>query len=354
MKVTLHDIAKAAKVSISTVSRALSSDPAISDENAERVRKIATRLKYRGPRKRTRSTGGGLAGKTIGVISLGMDRSLVSLPVVAAAINGAEEALSDVGARVLLVHVPVLERIPASLHDTPLDGAILSGALHGEFIASQSSPFLDRLRHTPCVWILGKPRHCWGDAVVGADYTIGTRTAELLAERGHRRVAFLNPKPDHATFCRREEALIGAAARLGIEVIRLCEEPAQGWAYPLRPPETIDSIQHLMERFLATSPRPTAIVAAADSVAALVCRSLTAAGLRVGEDVSVVSANNDRPLIAGLHPSLTTFDVHSNLMGQWAVRLLHDRLADPSSRPPVEIAVEPTLVAGASLADLTK
>ena len=50
-----------------------------------------------------------------------------------------------------------------------------------------------------------------------------------------------------------------------------------------------------------------------DRTAVQLYSSLERLGLRVGTDVSVVSCNNEKPLIGNLHPELTTIDVHAHL-----------------------------------------
>jgi DNA-binding LacI/PurR family transcriptional regulator len=53
----------------------------------------------------------------------------------------------------------------------------------------------------------------------------------------------------------------------------------------------------------------------------------------------------------GLHPPLSTIDVHAEEIGRRAVDLLIWRFAHPMG-PPVHLQIEPTLVEGASVAIL--
>ncbi|QDU60251.1 Ribose operon repressor [Planctomycetes bacterium Pan216] len=356
MKVTLRDIAEAADVSISTVSRVLKGDPVISTDRASLIRGIATRMNYRG-RDGAKSTVAlaqqTLCGRSVGLVTLGMDRSLLSLPTVALALNGAEAALSQAGANVLLCHVPDLEQHASSLERQSLDGVVLMGALQGNRIATARSALLDRLRQTATVWIVGKPQDCWGDVVMSDSVAVGTRAAEYLIERGHTRLGFVNPKPDHLQFRQRETGFLAAAARAGVRVERFCEDPPGGWSLPLRPPTDVDAVERLVDQMLRSRVRPTGLLAAADSVATLTYRALAARDLVVGRDISVISANNDTAWIAGLHPRLTTFDVHAERIGRLAVHQLAFRMSDPGAPGEVQLLVEPTLVEGNSVARRT-
>ena len=174
----------------------------------------------------------------IGLITLGVDRSMIALPIVASAISGAEAELSEAGATVQLLHVPRLAEMPASLARKRLDGLILHGPLQGEPLADASPGWIERLRGSAAVWLLGRPRGCWGDAVTSNDYATGAMAAEHLVARGHRRLAFLNPKPDQLLFMRREDAFVAAARRLGAEVQCFCDSPPHAWPLPLEAPRT--------------------------------------------------------------------------------------------------------------------
>ncbi len=354
MRVTLHDIAQAANTSVSTVSRVLNGHPAISAENAARIRQAAKDLEYRRRQSHGRpGPGQVLAKKKIALMSLGMDRSLVAIPVVTAALHGAEAALSAAGASVLLAHVPELDRVPPSLEGADLDGAILFGPMQGDDVAKAHGKVLDRLRRLPSVWVLGRPTGCWGDSVGSSDSATGAMAAEYLAARGHRHLAFVNPKPNHLLFSRREDGFVAAARRHGAEVRHFSNSPPEGWTLPLQAPDRTEVVQRLVDNLLATEPRPTAIFAAADSVAALVYRALAIRELQPGRDISIISANNDYALIAALHPHLTTFDIHAEKLGHLAVRQLALRMADPEPQPCVEVTIEATLVDGESVETLS-
>ena len=90
---TLHDVARKARVSAGTVSRVLHGHPAVSEENVAKVQQAIEALGY-SPRqkKAAMSDLNPLENKNILLLTLGMDRSLAALPVIAAAIGGVEHA----------------------------------------------------------------------------------------------------------------------------------------------------------------------------------------------------------------------------------------------------------------------
>lgn len=351
MSVTLKQIADASKVSVSTASRALSGHPGISGPTAERVREAADKLNYKS--RRSEVAGGSLDGAEIGILCLGMARSLTSLPTVSTAIEGAETSLAKEGARTLFVTVPDLQSPPSVLLDRLPDGLILAGALQGDQIGKSTHPLLENLRSLPTVWLLGRPADAWGDVVGCNDYEVGAHAARALLEAGHRRLAFINPKPDHLLFQRREDGFRAEARRGGAEsVLSICESPSGGWELPLQAPEGVRVVEKLIDRAVDARPRPTGLFAAADSVAVLVYRALAKRGFHVGKDFSLVSGNNDTSLIAGLHPSLTTCDVGADEIGRLAVRQLASRLRSGIELPEVEILSHPTLIRNQSIAEI--
>ncbi|QDU60256.1 Ribose operon repressor [Planctomycetes bacterium Pan216] len=346
--VTLQTVADAANVSVSTASRALRGDPVISEDSAARVRDAASSLNYRPLRRRKpaeqKTAHSPLAGKRLAVVTLGMDRSLVSLPVIGASINGTEEALSSAGAQLQLLNVPDLSNVPASHRGLELDGAFLLGAMQGPAVAQCANPWVRKLFTIPHVWLLGRPEGCDGDTVGANDMLVGTLAADYLADHGHRHVAFLNPKPDHVLMMHRENGFIAQGLRRGLRVERYASAPPEGWTIPLKPPQTSESVQLLVDQLLEANPRPTALFAASDSVAAVAYGALSKRDIRIGRDISMISGNNDDALIAGLHPALTTFDIQPYEIGRAAVDQMARLLSMTATPPDSVIGLEPKLV----------
>ena len=354
--VTLQTVAERAKVSVSTVSRALRGDPVISEASSSHIRSVAASLNYHPLRRRKESAHKSfqspLAGKRLAVVTLGMDRSLASVPVVSASIHSVEAALSSAGAQLQLLNIPDLEENPWSRHKPELDGVFLLAAMQGRHIADTNSPWIKGLLKLPHVWLLGRPEGCDGDSVGANDMLVGSMAADYLADRGHRHVAFISPKPDHVLMMHRENGFIAQGLRRGLKVDRYVEAPMEGWTLPLKPPQTSESVQMLVDRMLVSNPRPTALLAASDSVATVVYGALIKRGIRIGEEIGVISGNNDRALIAGMHPPLTTFDIHAHEIGRVAVEQITRRLASSESGSDVVLSLEPALVEGESVKNL--
>jgi LacI family transcriptional regulator len=304
-----------------------------------------------------------LAGRDIAIAALGLDRSLVAMPVIDAAFHAAEDALIEAGANVQIVHMPDLSQLPKDLRLDRLSGLILTGAMVNQFAAAADTLAVQQLRKLPSVWVIGQPPGAWGDAVVADDFAVGSGAAEQLVANGHRHLAFLNPVPDNLLFARREDGFYATARRLGAKVQSYCQSPPSGWPLPLQAPTSVfDIVQSLTDQLLESNPRPTAVFTSADSVAALVYCALGVRGLRVGQDISVIAGNNTPGLLSVPYPHLATFDIHARRIGALAVRQLAMQLGERNSsfygskqgkHVSSQVVVEPTFISGESVCTLT-
>lgn len=346
---TILDVARRAQVSTGTVSRVLNRHPAVSPDNLDRVRRAIDELNY-APRQRKASMTdvNPLERKTVLLLLLGMDRSLATLPVVAAAIEGLEQAVAAANANLLIANVPGADRVPEVLSRKRIDGVVLKGALQGDLVGQAHPELLERLAALPKVWLLGRPVGATGDVVQANDVRIGQIAAERLVSQGHKRLAFVSPKPSQTALLRRQASFTFFAEQAGAEVKTYLGDD-RIWKFPSPAVNHVELVQDLVDRVLAETPRPTAIFAPDDSVGAMAARALAARGLQIGRDISLMSCNNEQSLLMGIHPAPTTIDIHADEIGCRAVDQLAWRLTHREASC-VEISIEPTLVAGESIA----
>lgn len=361
-KITVVEVAKAAGVAVGTVSRVLNNHADVNAALRERVLRAARSLNYtrlRAPRAaRPHANGhgaaGGLRAGNIGAVFFGMEDALVHLPIVSAALHGVETALSSQGRSLLLANVPDGARVPPFLQEDGVLGLILKGPNQGLLPSDEESPLLRAIYRLPHVWVMGRLPNARGDHVNFDTVIAGRLAAEHLHEKGHRRVAFFNPKPGQTQFERVKSAFLDAAARLGHEAA-LLEVPARAeLAWPLPAITAQENVNVLLDQW-AKAPkrtRPTALFVPSDRTAVQLYTALERRGLRVGADVSVVSCNNERSLVGSLHPGLTSIDVHADVIGRRAVDQLLWRIAHPDEPQAMQLLVEPTLVARDSVAEL--
>jgi DNA-binding LacI/PurR family transcriptional regulator len=152
------------------------------------------------------------------------------------------------------------------------------------------------------------------------DYSSGVKQiVEYLYKSGHRRIAFIAGRPKLKSNVARLEAYEKCMQDLGLQ-------PGPVIAGDLR-------FEGGLAAGLAIaklSPRPTAVMAINDLTAVGVIKGLLKGGCRVPQDVSVTGFDNTR-LAEYSNPSLTTVDVHRDMLGQMAADALHELSA--SAKP---------------------
>ncbi len=369
---TILNVARKAKVSSGTVSRVLRRHPSVSAENMRRVQLAVESLKYE-PRhkKASMEDANPLERKNILMLFLGEDRSVTTLPVVSSVSQGVQRAVDSAQADLTIVEVPSADHVPHVMNRKAFDGIIIKGLILEDVTQSFHPDLLARLRATPTVWVIGRADN-WGDVVGSNDVLVGKIAADYLVWHGHRRLAFINPNPTHvmkysqktqgsnfsedaaavhATATgRRQASFTFFAQQAGAEVQDCLGEPGK-WPFPSPAVNRIEMVQGLVDRLLVQEDPPTAIFAPNDSIGVTVARALAVRGLQAGRDISLISCNNEQPLLMGVHPALATIDIHAEEIGRRAVDQLAWRLVH-RDRPDCEVAIEPTLVEGESVATL--
>jgi LacI family transcriptional regulator len=168
------------------------------------------------------------------------------------------------------------------------------------------------------------------------DYHSGVQQiVEYLNKQGHRRIAFVAGRP-----------------RLRSNVVRLQSYEKCMEALGLEPGPVLPGdlrFEGGLSAGLAIAqlkPRPTAVMAVNDLTAVGVIKGLLKAGFRVPEDISVTGFDKTR-LAEYSNPSLTTVDIHRDMLGQIAADALHElsRSPNPDGR---EYQISAELVVGDS------
>ncbi len=357
-KVTITDVAKSAGVAVGTVSRVFNNHSDVNPDIASKVRDTAHQLGYRRIRQRRSSREiparrNGTAGD-IGIVFFGMQDTLVQLPVVSTSLQGIESSLSAHGRSLLIANIPNGDRTPPFISEGRVEGLILKGPNQGELPSENDSELLRYIYRIPHVWVMGRLHNAKGDHCNFDTDTAGRLVAEHLRAKGHKRVAFMNPKPGQVQFEKVKSAFLYHAHRLGLDGTLLEVAPPGKLTWPL-PATTIQDNVDALTQLWAQTPvksRPTAIFIPSDRTALQLYTSLERLKMRVGADVSVVSCNNEKSLVMNLSPTLTTIDVHADFIGRRAVDQLLWRIQHPGENLSMQILVEPTLIERSSVAQL--
>ena len=201
---------------------------------------------------------------------------------------------------------------------------------------------------------MGRLPHAQGDHVNFDTEAAGRLVAEHLRAKGHRRVAFFNPKPGQTQFEKLKSSFWITALRLGLDYSLLEVDPPPSRSWPLPAITHQDNVELLLQRWAALPAklRPTALFVPSDRTAVQLYSALERLGLRIGTDLSLVSCNNEKSLLMNLRPGLTTVDIHAEVIGRRAVDQLLWRIKHPHEPLSLQILIDPTLVARDSVAAL--
>jgi DNA-binding LacI/PurR family transcriptional regulator len=211
-----------------------------------------------------------------------------------------------------------------------VDGFVLTNTHHGDirpnWLLAEGAHFVAFGRP----WGVEHPEHSWVDV----DGAKGTHEAvEHLVEQGHTRVGFLGLPEGNGVGDDRYRGWHEAVAALGL--------PAKGLV--ARAEDGIASGRALAERLLSCPNPPTALVCVSDAMALGALRAAEDAGLRVGEDLSVVGFD-DSPVASAVRPRLTSVRQPVEAVAQKLVEILLDELSGTRKKPTHEL-LAPWLVA---------
>jgi LacI family transcriptional regulator len=145
------------------------------------------------------------------------------------------------------------------------------------------------------------------------DYVSGVeQIVQHLHKQGHRRIAFVAGKPKLKSNMARLEAYEKCMSKLGLE------------SGPVLPGDLrFEGGLAAGMAIAKLSPRPTAVIAINDLTAVGVIKGLMKSGCRVPQDISVTGFDDTR-LAEYSNPSLTTVDIHRDMLGQIAADALHE------------------------------
>ena len=315
MAVTIKDVAREARVSVATVSRALNGHENVAEAVRKRVLEVAATLRY-SPHHAARSLSSRRT-HTIGVILPDLHGEFFS-----ELIRGIDQVARERGLHLLV----------SSYHGDPEEqGAALlamRGRVDGLLVMSPfvgGTGFLAEalLPALPAVLINTAPPGEGAPPVVNVDNYGGARamTAHLLA-CGHRRIAFIAGPEDNYDARERLRGYCDALADGA--------PGAEPWVLSGDFDEAAGD--RAGRALLSGDERPHAVFAANDMMALGCLYAFNQAGVQVPGDIALAGFD-DIPLARYVHPALTTMRVDIAELGGRALRALLDRAPSGAASP---------------------
>jgi LacI family transcriptional regulator len=309
-RINTHDIAKRAGVSIGTVSNVVNESAKVSEELRRRVLNAMDELGWQ-PNELAR----GLRKASSSII--GMIIPDITNPFFPAVVRGAEDVASKHGHRILLCNT---DNHAKKEMDSFSDLRSFNPA--GFLIIPSSESRIERAIQSyrkPVVFVDRSPSGWKGDAVT-ADNQEGAYLATMhLLESGHREVAIITGSLKSTNGRARLLGFQRAVGQCRIKVPAEFQQQAQF---------TRESGYLAAKKLIQMLPRPTAIFASNDLIAAGTLRAIKEAGLSCPEDLSVVGFDN-LDFTDLTDPELTSIYQPGYQMGSQAAHLLLERIMKP-------------------------
>jgi|GEM_PF-774775 len=319
-RVSLREVARRAGVSISTVSRVLTSSPhPVSAATRDRVLAAASELDYY-PDAAARS----LKSRRSGIV--GVIVHDISLPGSGGLVRGVEEIALANGSLVMVCSGDsVLERELAAiraLRGLRADGLILAGrgvldeAYTRELAAQAAAVMAQRQVVVSTLDQLGGVPQVRCDQI-----EVGRLAASYLCRRGHRRIAVAAGLAHERTTAERLAGYAETLAAAGVGFDPGLVVYGKGGAAAEAGREAAELLLERGELF-------TAVFAAGEGMDGGVLQALTSQGIRVPEEVSVIGVSADGDGGSSSGAGLTTVDLPARELGRRAMQTVLE-LADP-------------------------
>ncbi|WP_226580681.1 LacI family DNA-binding transcriptional regulator [Halobacillus litoralis] len=314
MGVTIKEVAKAAGVAPSTVSRVIADHPRISPATKKRVKKAMKDLGYH-PNANARSLAN-RSTQSLGVVLPSSADKALQNPFFPEVLRGISAVAHEMDYAIMLctgeTDEEMLTAVEGMVYSRRTDGILLlysqvnDAIIH--FLLEQNFPFV----------VVGKPSERVDEIthVDNDNQRAGKEVTNHLIDLGHERIAFIGGSKERVVTIDRmrgyEQALREA------DLVCLDE-------YTIHTEFLKSGGREAVEQLLALPEPPTGMVIADDLMSIGVVNMLEEFDKRVPEDVSIVSFNNVY-LAEMTRPPLTTVDIHIYSLGSQAAKCLIEKV----------------------------
>lgn len=318
MNITIHDIAKIAKVSASTVSRVINDSPSISEKTKTRIRAIMKDLNYT-----PNSIGMQLAKRsnfTVALLVNTESKSYIEDAFFYDIVRGAQSIILPKNFDLTLSDISYLNPnenfLTKFVYSKKADGLIL----HSSIINNEILEQLNELNY-PYV-ILGKPNDNGNSNWVDCDnVAAGEIAANHLIDHGYKKLSFIGGTKNED---------ISSSRIKGYNKVLSLLHLNQNNKYIMHSDGTkIDGYNNTLKLLSMDFP-PDAIICVNNYVAFGALEAVKQKGLNIPHDIGIVAFDNF-PLAPYTTPSITCINLDTFEMGKYAGEILMNKIANPET-----------------------
>jgi LacI family transcriptional regulator len=309
--VTIQDVARAAGVSISTVSRVLNDKDDVAPETYEKVQKVIKELHY------TSSLAArSMRSRRTNVIGLIMPD--VEFPFAIQVMKGVNRAIAKSGYDLIVYTGGDTKKESTADRERRYVSLLNSSVTDGVIVVTPATTTFSTASPVVVVDPNNEGPDC--PAVIATNHAGALLVMEHLISLGHRRIGFIGGRPELQSATQRLQGYKDGLCQANIPL-----DPGliQAGDY------STDTGFICAQKLLNLSDPPTAIFAANDQSAIGVIKAANEAGLSVPTDLSVVGFDNI-PEAVYVNPTLTTVDQFIDKMGHVAIEILIGLIEDES------------------------
>jgi DNA-binding LacI/PurR family transcriptional regulator len=312
-KVTIKDIAKAAGVSITTVSFAFNNPDRLPDETVQRILALAEELEY-SPDPIARSMMSGRT-DTLGILLANPFSEILHNPFLYEFLEGFGEVCTSSELSIKIIP-PREDGFKHSIINACVDGIVTLGV-------DPSYSVMVALRQRGVPFVMVDTDSIDGVPTLNIDDKKGAfRQMEFILKAGHRDIVILGIrsgfKGQHekyiGTLRRRIDGYLAALDKFDLHLdghhVRLVESPC-----------TCDGGRRAFQRVWQIKPRPTALVCMCDIIAFGAVDAAHKNGVRIPKDLSIIGFD-DVPFSSLINPPLTTIHQPLRRKGKLAAEML--------------------------------
>ncbi len=328
-KTTIYDIAKRLNITAATVSRALNSNPKISQATRQLVLETAKAMNY----EQNKIAQALKSGKSynVGVVVPRIDNSFFAL-----VIKGIEEELKPEGYHVIICQTNDQKESESetisSLINAQVDGVLASTSVAG--IETNSSFEQLIKKQTPLVFFDRRENLKGVSSVVLNDYKAAYNATSHLIKQGCKRIAH---------FSNNRKLQIYEQRYLGYKQALIDHHLPFDNSLVFESASKISEGKHLAQQLLALGNPPDAIFSVSDFVALGAIQEFKSRGLKIPEDICVVGFGNE-PYTQLLELSITSIDQKPIEMGRQTARVFLDEVKNKKKTKEKNIVLEPELI----------
>lgn len=324
-------------LSQTTVSRALNGYPEVSEATRARVLQAAATSNYR-PNQRAVSLATGRAMAVSHVVPIAPRQNVVN-PIMAEFIAGASQTYKEMGYELTLTFTA--EEDAEDIYQTlaskrSVDGFVVHSPVRNDprikLLNDMGLPFVVNGRVAD-----SDESYSWIDVDDRRSFQQATK---LLIDLGHKNIALINGNEELTYAWHRKLGYRQALGEAGMGFNETLE-----FSTPLT--ETIG--YSITRNLIETGRMPTAMLVSSYIVALGVRRALADSGFSIGDDVSVITHDDDLSYFdnAGAVPQFTSTRYSAREIGLKGAKMLLDLITEPDSGPKQKL-VEAQLVLGSS------